>query len=249
MKKVHVSTIPGLKSRIDLITIFTLACLTLQAVYTVLGGITVFKAIVYLVSAGANVLLIYNLYATLKRERTFEALDAISKTLKVIFICACVFLGFMGLLVLLCIIILLIGGAQAGEMWICTVLMAIPTAQMFIRVKYYNHTSKVAKQLENDEYDGSETPETWAIICAASYIVYLFVMLILTFATPAVTELDQSNNLQRLMAQLADTITKRNNNMLINILTHVTGVLQCASCYAVYLLLKTVRLNMPVQKK
>ncbi|MCR4622080.1 MAG: hypothetical protein K5663_08370 [Clostridiales bacterium] len=249
MKKVHVSTIPGLKSKINLIAIFTLACLTLQAVSTVLSGITVFKAIVYLVSAGVNVLLIYNLYAVLMRERTFEALDALSKTLKVVFICACVLLGIMGLLVLLCIIILLIVGAQAGEMWLCTVLMVIPTAQMFIRVKYYKHTSKVAKKLENDEYDGSETPETWAIICAASYIVYLFVMLILTFATPAVIEVDQTNNLQRRMAQLADTITKRNNNILVSILTHVTSVLQCASCFGVSLLLRIVRLNMPVARK
>ena len=192
MKKAHVSTIPELKSRIDLITIFTLAGLALQGVNTALGRITSGNVIMYLVVVGVNALLIYNLYAALKRERTYAALGVISTTLKVIFICACVFLGFMGMLVLLCIIILLIGGAQAGEMWICTVLMAIPTAQMFIRVKYYNHTSKVAKQLKNDGYDGSETPETWAIICAASYIVYIFVMLILTFATPAVTKVDQS---------------------------------------------------------
>ena len=249
VKRLTVSSIPGIKSKINLTAVFTLSYLAVQATYAILEGITLLKAIVYLIGLGLNALLVYNLYVALKPDHTFDGLDVINKLLKVLFIFGCVVAGFFGLLVLLCIILLLIGGARSGEMWTCIVLMAIPTAQVFISLQYYRHISKLAGQLKNDGYDASEAPETWAIISAASFLVYLLVMLILTYAAPTVIEADQAGGVQGFIARLADTITKRSDNMLIAVLKNAEIVLHGAARFAVYLLLKTIRHNLTVSKK
>ncbi len=175
MKKAHVSTIPGLKSRIDLITVFTLACLTLQAVNIFRGEIRLLTVVFYLVSLGINLLLVCNLYGVLKRERTYNALGVISTTLKVVFIGVCVFMGLFLLLGLFCVIIFIIGRAETVMLLISIAFLPFGTTLIIIHAKFYRYTSKVASQLRYNEYDGSKKPETWALINAVSILVLMII--------------------------------------------------------------------------
>lgn len=251
MKKVHVSTIPGLKSRIDLITIFTLAGLVLQGVNTAPGWITSGNVIMYLVVVGVNVLLIYNLYAALKRERTYAALGVISTTLKILFIGMCVLTGLFSLIVLLTLISFNVADSAAGGVLVTImVLLIVLAAMLVILAKFYRYTAKTAKQLRNDTYDGSKKPETWALVNAAVSLAMLLLRLILVFI-PLMrlgNAIDQSSS--TLSGYLTEALV---NSGSINLLSSMPGMAlslcQCASFYCVYLLLKTVRLNMPVTKK
>ena len=250
MKKVHVSTIPGLKSRIDLITIFTLAGLVLQAVNIFRGGIRLLTVVFYLVSLGINLLLVYNLYGVLKRERTYKALGVISTTLKVVFIGVCVFMGIFLLLGLFCVIIFIIGRAETVMLLISIAFLPVGTTLIIIHAKFYRYTSKVASQLRYNEYDGSKKPETWALINAVSILVLMIIEFVLAYIAPRLIASLLSNGGETMTTMLMEMIPNEGSRSLLSSLISVAlSLLQCASCYAVYLLLKTVRLNMPVPKK
>ena len=250
MKKVHVSTIPGLKSRIDLITIFTLAGLVLQAVNIFRGGIRLLTVVFYLVSLGINLLLVCNLYGVLKRERTYNALGVISTTLKVVFIGVCVFMGIFLLLGLFCVIIFIIGRAETVMLLISIAFLPVGTALIIMHAKFYRHTSKVASQLRNNEYDGSKKPETWALINAVSILVLMIIEFVLAYIAPRLIASLLSNGGETMTTMLMEMIpTEGSRSLLSSLMSVALSLLQCASCYAVYLLLKTVRLNMPVPKK
>ncbi len=250
MKKVHVSTIPGLKSRIDLITIFTLAGLVLQAVNIFRGGIRLLTVVLYLVSLGINLLLVCNLYGVLKRERTYKALGVISTTLKVVFIGVCVFMGIFLLLGLFCVIIFIIGRAETVMLLISIAFLPVGTTSIIIIAKFYRYTSKVASQLRNNEYDGSKKPETWALINAVSILVLMIIEFVLAYIAPRLIASLPSNGGETMTTMLMEMIPNEGSRSLLSSLMSVAlSLLQCASCYAVYLLLKTVRLNMPVPKK
>ena len=251
MKKVHVSTIPGLKSRIDLITIFTLAGLALQGVNTAPGWITSGNVIMYLVVVGVNVLLIYNLYAALKRERTYAALGVISTTLKILFIGMCVLTGLFSLIVLLTLISFNVADSAAGGVLVKIMVLLIVLAAMLVTLaKFYRYTANTAQQLRNDTYDGSKKPETWAFVNAAVSLAMLLLRLILVFI-PLMrlgNAIDQSSS--TLSGYLTEALANSGSTNLLSSLPGMAlSLCQCASFYCVYLLLKTVRLNMPVPKK
>ncbi len=256
MKKVHVSTIPGLKKWIDLIAVFTLAGLVLQAAITFGGGIRLITVIMYLLTLGVNLLLVFSLYAVLKRERTYDALGVISTTLKVVFIGICV---LFGLLILIILIFLLVSigfvsssvAAGAGSLLLMALaVLIIGTAMLIIVAKYYRYAAKTARQLRYDEYDGSKKPETWAFVNAVVSLVVLLFRSILVLIVPTLFADALSESSSTLSGYLMESLTNSKRGVLLSdFLSIASSLCQCASFYCVYRLLKTVRLNMLVAKK
>ncbi len=253
MKKVHVSTIPGLKKWIDLIAVFTLAGLVLQAAITFGGGIRLITVIMYLLTLGVNLLLVFSLYAVLRRERTYDALGVISTTLKVIFICICVLAGLIILILLWTIIGLITSGAAAGAgslLLMALAVLIIGTAMLIIVAKYYRYAAKTARQLRYDEYDGSKKPETWAFVNAVVSLVVLLFRSILVLIVPTLFADALSESSSTLSGYLMESLTNSKRGVLLSdFLSIASSLCQCASFYCVYRLLKTVRLNMPAAKK
>ncbi len=256
MKKVHVSTIPGLKKWIDLITIFTLAGFVLQAVNTFMREIRLITVILYLLTLGVNLLLVFSLYAVLKRERTYDALGVISTTLKVVFIGICV---LFGLLILIILIFLLVSigfvsssaAAGAGSLLLMTLaVLIISIAMLVIVTNYYRYAAKTARQLRYNEYDGSKKPETWAIVHLVASLVLLLFQRILVLIVPTLFADALSESSSTLSGYLMESLEKSKRGiMLSDLLSIASSLCQCASFYCVYRLLKTVRLNMLVAKK
>ncbi len=238
-----ISAIPGIRQRANLITGITVVCLALQAVSAVLDGVTTISAILYLLTLGLNALLLYGLYAALK-PTAYSGLGILSTSSKALFIGSCVLLGVMGLVILLALI--LEATAEAGTKWTFLLLALIPAAQVFIRAKYYSQTSKVAKQLKTNTYRPSETPETWAILCAAGFLIYLAVLLILTFVAPALPNAAEEGSIQHTVAQMTGTLANAEGILFNNILPWIIIALQSAAYFAVYLLLRTLRANASV---
>ena len=245
-----ISSIPDIRRRINLVIILTVSCLIIQTVLTVTGEITILSSAFLLLSVGVNLLLLCSLYRVLKAEHATAALGVISTTSKALFIGGCILFGLFGLLVLLCVVLILLGGIkEAGAMLILLAPLAVAMAVLFARIKLYNYISKVAKQLKTNEYDASEAPEKWALISAISSFVLLLFTLILFLCVPTLPKADPEQKTESMMIELADKLANRNNDLILNILQYALSALQCASCYAVYLLFKTLRLNMPVAKK
>ena len=253
MKKVHVSTIPGLKKWIDLIAVFTLAGLVLQAVNTFSRGIRLISVIGYLLTLGVNLLLVFSLYAVLRRERTYNALGVLSTTLKVIFICICVLAGLIILILLWNIIGLITSGVAAGAgglLLMALAVLIIVTAIFVILAKYYRYAAKTARQLRYDEYDGSNKPETWALVNAVVSLAVLLLLLILVLIMPKLVADTISESSSTLSGYLMGSFALGKSGNLVRVLPDIAlSLCQCASFYCVYRLLKTVRLNMPAAKK
>ena len=246
-----ISSIPDIRRRINLVTIIIISCLIIQTVLTVLlREITILSSVFLLLSVGVNLLLICNLYRVLKAERATAALGVISATTKALFIVGCILFGLFGLIVLFCVVLILLAGIkEAGAMLILLAPLAIAMAVLFAQIKLYNYISKVAMQLKTNEYDASEAPEKWALISMISSFVLLLFTLILFLCVPTLPKADPERKTESMMIELADKLATRNNDLILNILQYALSALQCASCYAVHMLFKTLRLNTPVKKR
>ena len=245
-----ISSIPDIRRRINLVTIIIISCLIIQTVLTVLREITILSSVFLLLSVGVNLLLICNLYRVFKAERATAALGVISATTKALFIVGCILFGLFGLIVLFCVVLILLAGIkEAGAMLILLAPLAVAMAVLFAQIKLYNYISKVAMQLKTNEYDASEAPEKWALISMISSFVLLLFTLILFLCVPTLPKADPERKTESMMIELADKLANRNNDLILNILQYALSALQCASCYAVYMLFKTLRLNTPVKKK
>ena len=121
---------------------------------------------------------------------------------------------------------------------------------IIIHAKFYRYTSKVASQLRYNEYDGSKKPETWALINAVSILVLMIIEFVLAYIAPKLIASLLSNGGETMTTMLMEMIpTEGSRSLLSSLMSVALSLLQCASFYCVYLLLKTVRLNMPVPKK
>ena len=163
----------------------------------------------------------------------------------------CVLTGLFSLIVLLTLISFNVADSAAGGVLVTImVLLIVLAAMLVILAKFYRYTAKTAKQLKNDTYDGSKKPETWALVNAAVSLAMLLLRLILVFIPLMRLGNAIDQNSSTLSGYLTEALV---NSGSINLLSSMPGMAlslcQCASFYCVYLLLKTVRLNMPVTKK
>ena len=164
----------------------------------------------------------------------------------------CVLTGLFSLIVLLTLISFNVADSAAGGVLVTImVLLIVLAAMLVILAKFYRYTAKTAKQLKNDTYDGSKKPETWAFVNAAVSLAMLLLRLILVFI-PLMrlgNAIDHSSS--TLSGYLTEALVNSGSTNLLSssIPGMALSLCQCASFYCVYLLLKTVRLNMPVTKK
>ena len=248
MKKL-LSDIPGIRQKALLIAILSLTILAFQTVNLFYGGITLLYTVYFLIALGINILLLYSLFDVLNPAHTARALGVIRVTYRVLFICMCILMGFVGLIYMLGLIIVITHAKEmAGTYLVASSIILILGSASFIYLKYCGYIAKTAKELKADEFSGSKKPETWAIIYAATFLVYILFRLILNFIVPPILEAQQGSGTE-VYVKLASTLTDSSGNMLTNILYYLICLLQCAMHYAVYLLLKTLRENIPASEK
>ena len=252
MKTLVFSGVPDLRRRVNLVAATSLISLALQVIINVKSGITLTNAGACLLLLAMHALLLGSLYGALKPGRAYHALGVLSVTLWVLFSLGSYLLLSTGFVTIVCLVALAITNSiEADEIWIISFLLLMSAGTVFVYVRFYAHAAKMTGQLRKGNYVSSEKPEKWAAASAGAAGLVILMMTVLLIKSSTVTEMAQPGNvgLNRYTAQYANLMAGRDGGTATTILRYMTSLCQGVSFWAVYLLLKTFRLNWPGQKK
>ena len=135
------------------------------------------------------------------------------------------------------------------ETQIVLVFMLVPTAVLFSRMMFFLKSANLASQLRRDTWAPSQGPETWALVYAAAYLVYMATVLLARYAVPAAPEISGGSAEQQLVTALSDTVSQRNGGFWDVLQRYVSPLINCALYFAVYRLLYALRLSAPAPEQ
>ena len=252
MEMLDFSGVPDLRRKIKQVAVTSFISLALQVIIITRSGITLKNAGACMLLLVIHALLLWSLYEALKPGRAYRALGVLNVMLWALFTIGCFLLLSVGFLTIVGLVVLVIvRSIEADEIWIILFLLLMSAGTAVVYVKFYAHAAKMTGQLRKDKYVPSEKPEKWAAACAGAAGLAILMMTVLLFKSSTLTEMAQPGNvgLNRYAAQYATLMASRDGGTATTILRYMASLCQAVSFWAVYLLLKTLRLNWSEQKK